>query len=303
MYIGLIIVIAVLFVFALLWGALGSIWPLSSLERGEVVRFAQAHRLSLTPDSGRYVVTYLVRSMRWRRWGGFAGLLVGFPLSVAFQHHSTTVVSTDGWTQTSSTSRIALNWLLLVGVGYFVGTLIAEWRSGAMTSGGKRVASLRPRRQRDYIDAALMRSAYATVLASLIILLATSLWPHYRARGPLSERIGLACAAAAVVGIVELTTRWVVARPLPVDTDDVGAAREAVRTSCVHLLAGVGVAFCWYLLSAEAFSSTSPSDGMLALIVTVVGLVAFVVCVRQWFGLRRAAWTTDRRPHKGGVRA
>ena len=48
-------------------------WPLSALDRTTVARFAAAHDLALTPESGRYVVSYLVRSLRWRRWGGFIG--------------------------------------------------------------------------------------------------------------------------------------------------------------------------------------------------------------------------------------
>ena len=273
------------------------LWPLSSLDRATVAEFAAAHNLALTPTSGRYVVGYLVRNLRWRRWGGFVGLTVAVVLSNVFTHTSTTTTS-DGQdsTITSTNTHYSFSWFLLIGIGYFGGALIAEWRSGATITGPRRAASLQVRDARDYLDPAFRRTTYGLLVAGAILVTAAATWPSYRPFTSLAERIALLALLLLVVVLTQVATQWVARRPQLLD-DDLLTAREAVRTSCVNLLGGIGVAFAWLVLSWVAASSRADSPGVLNPLANLTTIVAFLMSVRCWFRLRRRAWTTDfRRP-------
>jgi len=281
----------------LVLGLVLPLWPLSSLDRATVAEFAAAHNLSLTPASGRYVVSYLVRNLRWRRWGGFVGLALAVVLSNATTHTSTTITSVgqDSTTTSIHTSH-SLSWFLLIGVGYFGGALIAEWRSGSTIAGPRRVASLQVRDARDYLDPAFRRITYGVLAAGAILVTAAATWPRYRPPASLAERIALLALLLLVVVITQVATQWVARRPQPLD-DNLLTAREAVRTSCVNLLGGIGVAFAWLVLSWVAASSRADSSGVVNPVANLTAIVAFVMSVRCWFRLRRRAWTTDlRRP-------
>jgi hypothetical protein len=270
-------------------------WPLSSLDRATVVQFAASHDLALTPANGRYVVGYLVRNLRWRRWGGVVGLALAVVLSNAFTHTTTTTspVGQDT-TATSTHTNHSLSWFLLVGIGYFGGALIAEWRSGATVTGPRRIASLHVRDARDYLDPTFRRTTYGALAAGAILVTASAAWPGYRPSSSLAQRIGLLAVLFLVVVITQVATQWVARRPQPVD-DDLLTAREAVRTSCVNLLGGIGVAFAWLILSWVAASTRAHGTGWINPVASTTTAVAFLMSVRCWFRLRRRAWTTDFR--------
>ena len=272
-------------------------WPLSSLDRGTVAQFAAAHDLVLTPASGRYVVGYLVRNLRWRRWGGFAGLALAVVLSNTFAHTATTTISdSQGTTVTSTHTNHSASGFLLIGIGYFGGALIAEWRSGATITGPRRAASLQVRDARDYLDPTFRRTMYSTLAAGATLVAAAAAWPRYRPATSLAQRVALLVLLLLVVLITRVATQWVARRPQPLD-DDLLTAREAVRTSCVNLLGGIGVAFAWLVLSWVAASCRAQSPGVVNLVASATTIVAFLMSVRCWFRLRRRAWTTDfRRP-------
>jgi hypothetical protein len=270
-------------------------WPLSSLDRATVARFAAAHNLALTPVSGRYVVAYLVRNLRWRRWGGFVGLALAVVLSNALTHTSTTTTDiSQGTTITSTHTSHSLSWFLLVGIGYFGGALIAEWRSGATITGPRRAASLQVRDARDYLDPTFRRTTYSALAAGIMLFTAAAEWPRYRPSASLGQRIAVLALLLFVVVITQVATQWVARRPQPLD-DDLFAARDAVRTSCVNLLGGIGVAVAWLVLSWVAASSRGHSPGLVNPVASLTTIVAFVTSVRCWFRLRRRAWTTDFR--------
>ncbi len=78
-----------------------------------------------------------------------------------------------GWSRTIHTStqtNHSLVWLLLIGVGYFGGALIAEWRSGAAITGLRRAASLQARDARDYLDPTIRRTTYSLLAAGVVLL-------------------------------------------------------------------------------------------------------------------------------------
>jgi hypothetical protein len=269
-------------------------WPLSSLDRATVAEFAASHNLTLTPTNGRYVVDYLVRNLRWRRWGGFVGLALAVVLSSAVTHTTTTTSVSRGTTVTSTHTNHSVTWLLLIGIGYFGGALIAEWRSGAAITGPRRAASLQVRDARDYLDPTFRRTTYGVLTAGAALFTATTAWPHYRPFASLAQRISLLVLLLLVVVITEAATQWVARRPQPFD-DDLLTAREAIRTSCVNLLGGIGVAFAWLVLSLVATSSRVHGPGAINPVANVTAAVAYVASVQCWFRLRRRAWTTDFR--------
>jgi len=270
-------------------------WPLNSLDRGTVTQFAATHDLALTPANGRYVVGYLVRNLRWRRWGGFAGLALAVVLSNTFTHTTTTTTSVgQGATVTSTHTNHSVSGFLLIGIGYFGGALIAEWRSGATITGPRRAASLQVRDARDYLDPTFRRTMYSLLAAGTILVTAAVAWPRYRPSASLAQRIALLALLVLVVAITQVATQWVARRPQPLD-DELLTAREAVRTSCVNLLGGIGVAFAWLVLSWVAGSCRAHSPGMVNPVASVTAIVAFLMSVRSWFRLRRRAWTIDFR--------
>jgi hypothetical protein len=272
-------------------------WPLSSLDRATVAQFAAAHDLALTPASGRYVVGYLVRNLRWRRWGGFVGLALALVLLNVFTNTATTATSVGQDTTTTSVhGNRSLNWFLLIviGIGYFGGALIAEWRSGATITGSRRAASLQVRDARDYLDPTFRRTTYRALAAGAMLVTAAVAWPRYRPSTSLAQRLALLALLLLVVLITQVATQWVARRPQPLD-DDLLMAREAVRTSCVNLLGGIGVAFAWLVLSWVAASCRAQTGGVVNTVAGLTTLVAFLMSVRCWFRLRRRAWTTDFR--------
>jgi hypothetical protein len=272
-------------------------WPLNSLDRATVAQFAATHNLALTAASGRYVVGYLVRNLRWRRWGGLVGLALAIVLSNALTHTATTTTDVgQDTTVTSTHTNHSLSWFLLIGVGYFGGALIAEWRSGAAITGPRRTASLQVRDARDYLDPTFRRITYSLLAVGVVLVTAAAAWPHYRPFAPLAQRITLLALLLFVVAITRVATQWVARRPQPLD-DDLLTAREAIRTSCVNQLGGIGIAFAWLVLSWVATSSRVHGTGAVNPVANVTAAVAFVMSVRCWFRLRRRAWTMDfRRP-------
>ena len=165
------------------------LWPLSSLDRGTLADFAAAHDLALTPASGRYVVGYLVRNLRWRRWGGCVGLALAVVLSNAFTRAGTTTTNVgDDTTVTSTHTNHSLSWFLLIGIGYFGGALIAEWRSGAAITGPRRAASLQVRDARDYLDPTFRRTMYSVLAAGAALFAAVAAWPKYQPFSSLARR-------------------------------------------------------------------------------------------------------------------
>ena len=122
-------------------------------------------------------------------------------------------------------------------------------------TGPRRAASLQARDARDYLDPTLRRTTYGVLAAGVALFTAVAAWPRYRPLASLAQRIALLALLLLVVVIAQVATQWVARRPQPFD-DDLLTAREAVRTSCVNLLGGIGVAFAWLVLSWVATSCT-----------------------------------------------
>jgi hypothetical protein len=270
--------VGVLAVAMIVWAF--TLWPLAEIRQADVESFAAAHDLAITQANGRFVVGYLVRSLRWRRWGGVVGLVAGF-VSTQFTSAGLVIVSTT--------------WFFSAVAGYFVGTLAAEFRNDVPISKEPQqvvTASLVARRRRDYLTPEAIITGYGVGAVAIGMLIAGELWPHRAPRSGLLERALLVVAIVIVVVAVDVWTRRVVQRPLTVAAPDVTAAHHAVRANAVHRLAGAGVAFAAWLLSWLFLLSlghdvqTRGSDQL----VSGLGLIAFVLSIRSWRRLRRQPW-------------
>ncbi len=262
-------------------------WPLTSLRRDDVAEFAATYGFWVTAGNGRYLVGYLVRSMRWRRWGAFVGLIAGFIVAVIRTHTVTTSVSMGaGMTSTSTRSTFAAGWLLLAVVGFFIGALVAEFRGGATATGPRRSAMLVPRRRSAFLDGSVLRPIYAIPVAG-VALLGLSFIPHSSLR---AEAVTFAACIVAVAITVELTTRWVVSRPNPAMQADLAVAMDAVRVSCLRRIVTIGQALTWGLLAWECGVLSDAVPHHLRGVIRLFVLYAGWSCLRTWVRLRKRSW-------------
>jgi hypothetical protein len=189
-----------------------------------LARFARRHAVTLTDENRHLAVRYLATTRRWRT----AGVVISIAISSAYTWwHSRTL----GW---SALGMFA---------GWFAGAIIAEWRLTLPASGERRVASLVPRRLRDYLGPWALWTPvglWALVLAvALRGLIEGPEWPLVW--GPL---------ALLATGVVIVTVgRHVLNRAQPAGALDLVAVDDALRSRSLHVLAGSAVAAGGYLAS------------------------------------------------------
>jgi hypothetical protein len=290
----LVLLVGALWVIVVSWG------PLTSLRRDDVAEFAATYGFSVTIANGGYVVGYLVRSMRWRRWGALVGLIAGFVIAAIRTQTIVTMSSSadaGGGVMSSSSSRstFAAGWLLLAVAGFFFGALVAELRGGVTATDPRRSAELVPRRRSDFVDEQVLRPAYFVAATAVGLFLLTLIRGNFQGFAGVDGRyLALPLAVVAVVLVIESTTRWIVSRPSPVLGLDLAIAAAAVRVSAVRRVVRIGLAMAWGLLAWEAaeVSRAIPhhlyaADGLLA-------LYAAWSCLRTGARLRKRSWAVRR---------
>jgi hypothetical protein len=276
------------------WVIVGNLGPLTSLHREDVSEFAATYGFQVTEGNGRYVVGYLVRSMRWRRWGAWIGLIAGIVVAAI---RTQTIVTTssaplsNGSFASSSSSKntVALGWLLLTVVGFFVGAIVAEFRGGATATGPRRAAILAPRLRSDFMDESLLRSTYLVAATTVGLLVLALIRGDGRA-----EYVVLAVAGIAVAAVVEVTTRWVVGRPNPIVEPELTIAMDAVRASVLRRIVRIGLAMAWGLLAWEAASVANAVPHHLRAADVLLALYAGWSCLRTGARLRKKSWVVRR---------
>jgi hypothetical protein len=275
------------------WAIFADRGPLTSLRRQDVSEFAATYDFPVNAVNGHFVVAYLVRSMRWRRWGAFVGLVAG--IVVAAIRTKTVVqrvvsVGSDGGviTSTSSRTEATVGWLLLAVAGFFVGALVAEVRGGATATGPRRSALLAPRQLSDFVDERLLRPVYLIAVAAVGIFALTVV------RGGLSslrgKTVAFAAAAIAVALVIDSVSRWLVRRPCPVLAPDLANAMDAVRISALRRVARIGLALSWGLLAWEAASASDAVPRPLHTADLLLALYAGWSCLRTGARLRKKSW-------------
>lgn len=187
-----------------------------------LTRFARRHGLQLTDDNRPLAVHYLATTRRWRT----IGLVVSAAAAAGF-----------AWRHDR---QLHLN-LLVMFAGWFVGAIVAEWRLNVSVAGPRRMASLVPRRARDYLTP---RAMWAPI----------GLWAivgGLAAAGLLVDpRIALAWGPLALIGVgavIVAVARHVLNRAQPTASLDLVAVDDALRSRSLHVLAGSAVAIGGYL--------------------------------------------------------
>jgi hypothetical protein len=194
-------------------------FSLRPVSRARLERFARRQVLPITIANGPVVIDYLATTRRWRVCGFVAGLLVSFGV---------------GFTQRSSSSGGAAAL-----VGWFLGALVAEWRTDSRRAEpARRSALLVARRFSNYLPPAIL------VMSAVVWAGATALgvWVVARQHAPALAVIVDLCAVLVVTPVIWLIGRRIIGRPQAVSAPDVLAADDALRSRSLHVLAGCTVA-------------------------------------------------------------
>jgi hypothetical protein len=193
-----------------------------SVER--LARFAHRHAVMLTDENRHLAVRYLATTRRWRT----AGVVVGVVISAAYT-----------WWHDRRMDWSALGMF----AGWFVGAIIAEWRLNLPTSGGRRVASLVPRRLRDYLR------PWALCIPIGVWALIFGVAFRGFAEGPEWPLVWGPLALVATGVVIVGVGRHVLNRAQPAGAPDLVAVDDALRSRSLHVLAGSAVAIGGYLAS------------------------------------------------------
>lgn len=259
-----LIALVVLSIFALI----GRVVARSPLRRSTVERFARRQRLELVDASSPHVVAALLITHRWRRAGLVLGVLVGSAWSL--QYGSLTLHFLTGF------------------LGWFVGAVVAEWRiSGLDQPGTRRVAGLEPRSLTCYVTPVVLVAtsvvAVVLVFAGVAAVIRTGMtW----------DWVGWATYSGAVMAVLALTARAIVARPSGFVDSAVREADEALRCHGLTVLVGSGVAAAYPPIAGLAVLAIHP-DGVpypMDPAWTLLVMVALVV-----LGLWVAVWSPSAR--------
>jgi hypothetical protein len=213
------------------WFAWWVLWSsLRPVDRPEVELFARSANLTVSVENGVRIIDAIARTRFWRVIGATAAVV----LAVLFLI----------W-NTFRTQKLDINlWLLLVFLaGYYVGSVVAEYRTAHQEYGEvPRVASLRPRQLSDYIGSwakswprALAVSGLAAALVAVIA----------------ANRLGWGAVAGVGAALIAVTTavvgRHIVERPSTVESAELMAADSAIRSRSLHALFGATVGIQMWL--------------------------------------------------------
>lgn len=258
----------VVVVLAVLIGLLGWVVARSPLRRRTVERFAARQHLEITDGNAAHVVGALLITHRWRRAGLVLGLAVGLVWSL--QYGSLTLHFLTGF------------------LGWFVGAVVAEWRiNGLDQPGPRRAAGLEPRSLTRYVTPVVL--VVASVAAVILVVVGVAAVVR---TGMTWDWVGWAAYSGAVMVVLAVTARAIVARPSGFVDSAVREADDALRCHGLTVLAGSGVAAAYPPIAGLAVMTAHPdgvpSSGGPAW--TLLIMVVFVL-----LGLWVAVWSASAR--------
>lgn len=195
----------------------------SPVSRRRVESFARRQRLTITVANGPLVVRSLALTRRWRSFGLWTGLACGVLWAAK---------------DAELTINVAAAFL-----GWFVGAVVAEWRTAGLPRGeGRRMAFLERRTVSGYLNVGAR-----TLMVLALVVLGTSFVAVVVMAGTSETAVmsrALVWAGATIAGLVlvGLTLRRVVTRPQPPTAPDLLAADDALRARAATVLAGSVIA-------------------------------------------------------------
>jgi hypothetical protein len=257
----------------------------------QLVRWAQARGLELTPDNRPVVVRYLRRA----RWLPVVGALVAvlLPTVVELVLHGELVIL--GFHSDGSGAPYAGP--IEAYIGYLLGALCAELSLARPMGATRRAASLTPRELTDYLPRRLLRAQRLLGVAVVVGVPVTGLVPYPPAAADVdwsALAIGAAAFGAFAVGL-EALERWVVRRPQPFTSPSLVAADDAIRAQSVHAIAGAGLALLLVVLSGIFAVLTVADVDVLSATMWLPALVAFVLSIRACRDIGQQPWRVRRR--------
>jgi hypothetical protein len=257
-----------------------------------VARWVRSAGVVLTSESRPVVRRYLAWTRRCRTAGGLAGLLG--PTFYSQVVHGEPL--DDGGAS-----------FVLMLVGYLLGALVAEVVVNRPRR-GTGAAMLLPRRIQDYLPGyALFLQRGLASLSFVMVGVYALVEPH--ARHDLMPSVASAAAfglfGVGIAVIVEVLQRMIVARRQPAMSSGDIAVDDAMRSSSLHVLAGVGLAFLiniaggLVLLSLFAITPDPFAFGLTMLFF----LTVFPTSIFFWFDLAKPHGFKVRRGENEGVSA
>ncbi len=252
----------------------------------EVDAWARSHGLPITAVNQATITYYVRLTITLRVIGAVGGLVLG-----ALFDDATGLDTSAGpgfWT-----------W---IAIGWVTGSCWAAFRLTRSPAGARPVASLTPRRVRDYLPDLLVAApavgALAVVATATVGLLIGDPGPPTPggvAPGvPLRTDVllGAAASAMAVAALALLACRAIVARPQPARHPELLAADDAIRSSALHHLTAGTTAALLLVASQLAYGVLYPHPlplGLRAVVPVALAALALVV-----WGFTRAAWRVRR---------
>lgn len=270
--------------------AMVAAWLTSRHPKSQPALWAEAHGVVLTDTNTGFVTDYVVEGHRLRLACGFGGAIALAALSRGLGIE----VPVSGWV-----------WLM---GGYLGGVVWSEAWLTRLPAGTTRLASLTPRRVRDYLVGRL-RVAQAVVPAIALLLGGAafvvsgeppldSADPHYSeiSVGALRRTVALIGVASAALSLgVAWLQRSIVTKPQPTTDADLIVADDAVRASSVHLLSGTAIGIVLVCVGSQLSMLSqlgSPGGGLLEL----VGLASWFAALIAWRYYGHRGWVVRKHP-------
>jgi hypothetical protein len=261
------------------------------MSEDQLVHWAHARGLELTPDNRPVVARYLRRARVLRTCGALAGVLL--PTLVELVWHGRLVLlgfHTDG-------SGAPYAGPMEAYIGYLLGALCAEISLVRPRDPARRSASLAPRELDGYLPRRLLLAQRALAVVVVLGVFATGLVPYPSAASDpdWSALVTGAAFFGAFAIALEIVERWIVRRPQPFTSASLVAADDAIRAQSVHTLAGSGLALLLLALSGVFAVLTASDVDLLNWTMWLPALAAFVLSIRACLDIGQQPWRVRRR--------
>jgi hypothetical protein len=260
------------------------------MAEDQLVQWARARGLELTPENRPVVARYLRRSRVLRTCGALAGVLL--PTLVELVGHGRLVIL--GFHSDGSGAPYAGP--MEAYIGYLLGALCAEVSFARPRDPARRSASLVPRELDGYLPRRLLLAQRALGVGAVLGIVVTGLVPYPSSTAD-PDWSALATGAAvfgAFTIALEMLERWIVRRPQPFTSPALVAADDAIRAQSVHALAGSGLALLLLAVSGVFAVLTVSDVDILTWTMWLPALAAFVLSVRACRDIGQQPWRVRR---------
>jgi len=263
---------------------------LRPVSPAELERWLQAHGLDVSAEGRAAVARYLCRSRRWRAAGFLLPFLVGSTASWAWALFYAQADPPEPWRTLANPGF----WV----AGYLLGAVLAELsRPRPFPAAGGRSAALLPRQPRQYLPGWVLPTCWALATGAVLAALAPRWLPVQDTVTPDRSGLVLTAAALGMTVLLQLATRAVLGRRQPYASAEQLAVDDALRSACLHRVAGAGLAFVLLVLAGRVWNLAVVVDlRPLRSALPVVTLVCLAAARAAFVGLPAKRWQVPRTP-------